>query len=397
METATNAASVVVPIMGLNSNVLVNGKELHVQTEDLGNGRHAIVTHVFANGGTVVDHSRYDYGEHVGKPNFRAKLARALRAQHDSMIQKLNAGHVALPESTKNELSVTHTQEIIAIDAPAGQNTSAAGASATGTSATGASATGASATATNTPTVNVADKTDVDIRIPTPAPKNIKPVEIAKIALVSIEAPEASKMNIGALPARAHVREETLPYFVENKSTKKRMADDTWSRLVEKAKEEYDKIFNDSSEDLSESNNPKSPQGANRHHPDDSRLGATLPPPGKPPLARSEKEPVGGLGWDAALERAALERSQKAKEAEAESNESPDAETNDGNALKFFDSGLTKIGQGDVRGALVDWSRAVASDPDNKKYRANLHRLLAKMERNDGGAAKGLVLANLFS
>lgn len=76
-------------LIGLNTNLTVGGQLLHVQTEDLGRQRATIVTHVFANGGQVIQKVRFDYSQHLGHPNLAGILPRAMRAQHTAIMQRL--------------------------------------------------------------------------------------------------------------------------------------------------------------------------------------------------------------------------------------------------------------------------------------------------------------------
>lgn len=80
--------------VGLNSNVQAGDRLLHVQTEDLGRGRCAIVTHVFSSTGQVVRVVRFDYSKHVDHPGLCSVLRRAMLAQHEATIRRLLQGSV---------------------------------------------------------------------------------------------------------------------------------------------------------------------------------------------------------------------------------------------------------------------------------------------------------------
>jgi hypothetical protein len=85
--------------VGLNSNVRVSGQVLHVQTEDLGRNRSAIVTHVFSSTGQVTRVVRFDYKKHVDHPSLQSILPRAMYSQHSAVIRQLHVEAGDVPES----------------------------------------------------------------------------------------------------------------------------------------------------------------------------------------------------------------------------------------------------------------------------------------------------------
>lgn len=75
--------------MGINSNVVVKGEEFHVQTEDLGPKHAQIVSHIFREGGVVVEVVRLDYSRHLNVPNLQSVLTRVMKAHHLKAIRSL--------------------------------------------------------------------------------------------------------------------------------------------------------------------------------------------------------------------------------------------------------------------------------------------------------------------
>jgi hypothetical protein len=75
--------------MGINSNINVGGRTLHVQTEDLGMEEACIVTHVFGEDGRVLWVARYDYSRHVTGANLRTSLPKVMHAHHLAVIQRV--------------------------------------------------------------------------------------------------------------------------------------------------------------------------------------------------------------------------------------------------------------------------------------------------------------------
>ena len=81
-------------MIGINSNVVVNGVEFHVQTEDLGPRHGHLITQVFRDGGCVIKSVRLDYSQHLDKPNLQAVLPRVMKAHHAKVIRSLQLGRL---------------------------------------------------------------------------------------------------------------------------------------------------------------------------------------------------------------------------------------------------------------------------------------------------------------
>lgn len=88
---------------GYNSDVIFQGFEYHVQTEDWGLSNPYIVTRVYCNGG-IVKSLKSAYAEvvpaqvlrsaHVDAPAFRRALAMAIRTQHETILDQLVSGQL---------------------------------------------------------------------------------------------------------------------------------------------------------------------------------------------------------------------------------------------------------------------------------------------------------------
>lgn len=86
--------SLVVPVIGINSNVVVDGVEFHVQTEDLGPRYGHLVTDVFRDGGSVVKSVKLDYSQLTDRSNLQAVLPRLMKAHHAKLIRGLQRGRL---------------------------------------------------------------------------------------------------------------------------------------------------------------------------------------------------------------------------------------------------------------------------------------------------------------
>jgi hypothetical protein len=82
------------PLLGFNNNVRHHGRVFHIQTEDSGIKHARIVTHLFADGGRIVNSTRTDYSEHLGRPDMHEVLRRIMREQHKAMFIRLRAGEL---------------------------------------------------------------------------------------------------------------------------------------------------------------------------------------------------------------------------------------------------------------------------------------------------------------
>jgi flagellar biosynthesis protein FlhG len=84
----THPASAVSPIMGLNDNLVLLGRDIHVQTEDLGAAVRGIMTQVFC-GGRVILSTKSEYPVSMRDPLQSAQLAELMRNQHFGVIRQI--------------------------------------------------------------------------------------------------------------------------------------------------------------------------------------------------------------------------------------------------------------------------------------------------------------------
>lgn len=76
------------PIMGINDNVELMGRELHVQTEDMGTAGNCIVTQVFC-GGRVLLSTRSEYPAEMRVKAHLDKRSELMRSQHFNVINQI--------------------------------------------------------------------------------------------------------------------------------------------------------------------------------------------------------------------------------------------------------------------------------------------------------------------
>lgn len=88
------------PLLGFNNNVRHRGQIFHIQTEDSGVKHARIMTHLFADGGRIVQSLRTDYGEHLGREDMAQVVRQMMKEQHKAMFVRLRAG--ALDEQIEN-------------------------------------------------------------------------------------------------------------------------------------------------------------------------------------------------------------------------------------------------------------------------------------------------------
>ena len=73
--------------IGLNTDIVHQGKTLHVQTEDVGDAQRYLVTHLFL-AGSIIDSRRLDYKEGLSKEELKSLI----RTQHQGMIRAIVSG-----------------------------------------------------------------------------------------------------------------------------------------------------------------------------------------------------------------------------------------------------------------------------------------------------------------
>jgi hypothetical protein len=80
---------------GLNDNLTILGKDLHVQTEDLGEAGFAIKTQVFCDGRVVLS-TRSEYPPALRNPCGGPQVVELMRAQHFHVIREIESRKAGL-------------------------------------------------------------------------------------------------------------------------------------------------------------------------------------------------------------------------------------------------------------------------------------------------------------
>ena len=74
--------------IGLNTDIVHQGKTLHIQTEDIGATQGYIITHLFL-AGSIIDSQRLNYEEDLSMEEIKSLI----QSQHQMMIRTLLSGH----------------------------------------------------------------------------------------------------------------------------------------------------------------------------------------------------------------------------------------------------------------------------------------------------------------
>jgi len=80
---------------GLNDNLVIMGRDLHIQTEDLGNAEHCITTQVFCDGRVVLS-TRSAYPQMLQNSHDTSRLVEFMRAQHFRVIREIESRKMKL-------------------------------------------------------------------------------------------------------------------------------------------------------------------------------------------------------------------------------------------------------------------------------------------------------------
>jgi flagellar biosynthesis protein FlhG len=84
-----------VGVSGLNDNLVVLGRDLHIQTEDSGNDERCITTQVFCDGRVVLS-TKSEYPQIVRNSHDGSRLAEFMRAQHFRVIREIESRKMKL-------------------------------------------------------------------------------------------------------------------------------------------------------------------------------------------------------------------------------------------------------------------------------------------------------------
>ena len=88
MESHDRDSNLEQPLTGLNYSLYHLGREIHIQTEDLGNRERTIETQVFCEGRVILS-TRTQYPLSVQPQDGREPLADLMRKQHYGVIREL--------------------------------------------------------------------------------------------------------------------------------------------------------------------------------------------------------------------------------------------------------------------------------------------------------------------
>lgn len=78
-------------VPGFNHNVMHQGQLFHIQTEDRGNKRPEIITHLFI-GGNIIESKRTSYADIISADNLLEIVREMMEEQHKNMLRDLKNG-----------------------------------------------------------------------------------------------------------------------------------------------------------------------------------------------------------------------------------------------------------------------------------------------------------------
>jgi len=78
-------------LVGYNTNISYKDSIYHIQTEDRGQDNPIIVTLLYSKG-KILASRKTNYAHIVGEPDYKEKMRRLMKEQHDNMIKELLAG-----------------------------------------------------------------------------------------------------------------------------------------------------------------------------------------------------------------------------------------------------------------------------------------------------------------
>lgn len=116
------------PLLGFNTNIRHKGKVYHVQTEDSGVGKPHVITHLFADGGRIVDSRKASYAENLSAPNLQELVKKLMQDQHKGMCIALRDGKYD-GDAPLAAPAPAATQKRASLPPPAGRVSKAPGAS----------------------------------------------------------------------------------------------------------------------------------------------------------------------------------------------------------------------------------------------------------------------------
>jgi flagellar biosynthesis protein FlhG len=100
-ETGSPLSVPSTPTIGLNDNLDFMGRQLHIQTEDMGYAGRFITTQVFCNGKVILS-TKSEYPANLRSPDGPAHVADLMRNQHFGVIQDLEAKKTRILQPSPN-------------------------------------------------------------------------------------------------------------------------------------------------------------------------------------------------------------------------------------------------------------------------------------------------------
>jgi len=91
-------------LVGYNTNISYKDSIYHIQTEDRGQDNPIIVTLLYSKG-KILASRKTNYAHIVGEPDYKEKMRRLMKEQHDNMIKELLAGKCSVT-NTEKEVSM---------------------------------------------------------------------------------------------------------------------------------------------------------------------------------------------------------------------------------------------------------------------------------------------------
>ena len=76
---------------GFNTEIVHNGVNFHVQTQDMGMSAKYIESIIYKSG-KVLSSRRTYYANFLGKPDFREKIKSIIKDQHDTILREIREG-----------------------------------------------------------------------------------------------------------------------------------------------------------------------------------------------------------------------------------------------------------------------------------------------------------------
>jgi hypothetical protein len=91
-------------LVGYNTNISYKDNIYHIQTEDRGQDNPIIVTLLYSKG-KILASQKTNYAHIAGETDYKEKIRRLMKEQHDNMIRELLSGRCTVTD-TEKEVSI---------------------------------------------------------------------------------------------------------------------------------------------------------------------------------------------------------------------------------------------------------------------------------------------------